>query len=444
MASMFPRGGDHMIWRTERICEALCHESLSAAQMREAHHMDPAYDHRYSLGELIGLSNARIAFISAPATGPREGYSGYPVQVMPIVETLVEQLHSLVVAGYDFAGSSSSGDCQNYPPDDKLSDSDWKHPNVIRSTQWCRYWMGRVRATLSSLLMASKGCEYDHCIFGRGETGVARVQKGTKIIVAISILGGDISQVEYSLIPGLIAGTIADLDSRNFNLGNLRVYWIHFRTIQDVVKAFQGYGRIDVEAYNSCLRLLQEPAVWEDGPRDPRFDLLHFLPHDPVALQQGQSTHPGMIDPDVLREQLLYSTPTRSPNAKLLSAITSLCSASVLSALQEGADPNVVARHHRRPSPIHLAVQFGQIEAIKHLIDFGADVNLESGTGMNAHDIVQIVRQSNGDNPRWRALCEKVEDQLVAAGARPSGHPIPGQSGQGGQRSARRPRRSPN
>jgi hypothetical protein len=97
-------------------------------------------------------------------------------------------------------------------------------------------------------------------------------------IVVASISGGPITRVEMSLLPGLIAGVVADLSSRDLEIGAVRAVWLHFETVEQLLRALQGYGGIDVfRTFDSWT--FGEPGQWIEGDvQHAEHDLLASVP----------------------------------------------------------------------------------------------------------------------------------------------------------------------
>jgi hypothetical protein len=82
-----------------------------------------------------------------------------------------------------------------------------------------------------------------------------------------------------SLLPGLIAGVVADLSTRDLDIGLVRVVWLHFETVEQLLRALQGFGGIDVNrTYNSWK--FGKPGRWIEGD-------VHHAEHDLLASVPG-------------------------------------------------------------------------------------------------------------------------------------------------------------
>ena len=101
---------------------------------------------------------------------------------------------------------------------------------TIETTQWFRYWSGRVRSALATVLLTAELTAGKTVIHGNG---------------TVSLCGGPITGTEKVTLPGLINGTVADLSTRDLDIDELRIKWLHFESLDDFLKALQGFGGID-------------------------------------------------------------------------------------------------------------------------------------------------------------------------------------------------------
>eukprot|EP00928_Gymnodinium_smaydae_P025056 TRINITY_DN20091_c1_g1_i1.p1 TRINITY_DN20091_c1_g1~~TRINITY_DN20091_c1_g1_i1.p1 ORF type:complete len:623 (+),score=93.41 TRINITY_DN20091_c1_g1_i1:84-1952(+) len=234
---------------------------------------------RPTLGEMLKVFKCKACIVSTPEKMPAPGSNDPPYDVVPtmkILEHLCDTAKCLLPA-YDFAGSASKKDCSDKLPDCNMSAGDWTCPASIAQSQWARYWMGRVRATLTTLAFTTQPAEVKVTAFaGYDSSNAYSVQAGNIIIFAISLgPGGPITQTEFSLLPSLFSGTIADISTRNVRLNPVQIWWLHFEHVRDMVRAFQGYGYLDVHRYVQFDRPRGKPLRWNDtDANQPSHDFL--------------------------------------------------------------------------------------------------------------------------------------------------------------------------
>ena len=102
--------------------------------------------------------------------------------------------------------------------------------------------------------------------------------KGSLHLFPVSISGGPITQTEKDALAMLIRGVVADLSTRELDIGQIHIHWLHFESLEDYLKALQGYGGIDLGGAMYSRKKFGLPGEWVDGPRNAEYDLLTDVP----------------------------------------------------------------------------------------------------------------------------------------------------------------------
>ena len=387
--------------------------ALAAGGMLEVPVCDAAYGH--ALPKLLDLLGARMVIVSTPEFGgppdPRDG--GYRVPVMSTLERVADFVVPLVYPGYDFKDSASAQDCAAQVPDRDLVAADWARPEMIEITQWFRYWGGRVRSGLAATLLMSPPAARDLVIFdcgGRG--GGIVIPKGGRVAFAVSFSGGHVTQTERRALPRLINGTVSDLSARDLDLGAVTIVWLHFETLEDYLKALQGYGGIDYGGDVLERRKFDLPGRWIDGPYNAAHDLLRgvpgatpeerraFLlaPQPPSPAQLSRQLHKAMAAKDAARVRQLLGL--AADNAPLPPAERApLC-----------ADPNARIAGDT-PMFVYAAQKFN-LEAMEALLAAGADPRQVDRQGfcalaMAVQEAAEAPAEAEGVAERVAAVIER-------------------------------------
>eukprot|EP01049_Picozoa_sp_SAG25_P000966 SAG25_NODE_37_length_19691_cov_19.319467_6_plen_447_part_00 len=298
---------------------------------------DAAREFGAPLGQILNaFADAKIAVVSTPEYGLGATPGKFDAPVMAAIENAASFCFPTLVAGYDFKGSASHQDCFSKQPDCEMvgkREHEWADPSKIVLTQWCRYWSGRVRATLSALVCAAtalpsrvftQSCD----LFPSGQQMSYGHGAGSRIVFAFSITGGPVTQTEYGLLGNLIDTTVADLSTRELDLGTVWILWVHVETIDECLKALQGYGGIDVTQIHQN-RCFCRPGKWTDGPYNEAFDLLKGVPGATPDDRRAYLTQLHAPDPTKL-------------GMRLHNAIQSGSCERVQTLLAAKADPNFV------------------------------------------------------------------------------------------------------
>eukprot|EP01049_Picozoa_sp_SAG25_P012220 SAG25_NODE_1616_length_2665_cov_3.756430_2_plen_469_part_00 len=336
------------------------------------------------LAEVMRLLNARIACISAPELGgpPVAGPGGellYTVPTMKCLECLANELPEWLIAAYDFAGSASTLDCKAQVPDCTMAPHQWAVEAEIKKTQWFRYWMGGTRKTFSTMLMGARPLSRKVVV------GNWACVPGQRFLFVVSIAGGPITQAEKSEILSLMCGAQADLSTREVNVGEIFMYWLHFETVEEFIKALQGYGNIFLHGI-SMRNSFDEPGRWSDGPYSPQHDLLRGVPGD---------------TPEERRQYLLQplAPSQEAMNQRLGNSIFSKSLERVVELLAIGADPNATLGDGF--TSLQIAVVVFNVPSIEVLLAAGADAKDCGSRGVPPLFLAQAWGQKVLDGDGW-------------------------------------------
>ena len=135
---------------------------------------------------------------------------------------------------------------------------------------------------------------------------------GTRTVFAVSISGGAITQTEREALPGLINGTVADLSARDLDVGGVRVEWLHFESLDDFLKALQGYGGVDYGGVMYDRKNFDLPGQWVDGDYQEQYDMLRHVPGATPEARRAFLLEAAAPSQEKLNTQLLNAMRARS------------------------------------------------------------------------------------------------------------------------------------
>eukprot|EP00928_Gymnodinium_smaydae_P086622 TRINITY_DN7093_c0_g4_i1.p1 TRINITY_DN7093_c0_g4~~TRINITY_DN7093_c0_g4_i1.p1 ORF type:complete len:387 (+),score=52.96 TRINITY_DN7093_c0_g4_i1:56-1216(+) len=351
-----------------------------------------------NLPEFVQATNATMAVISTPGYCSQGFGPPFDFPCMAAIERCASLMHPRLVPAYDFAGSASQRDCRSKPPDRDMTPEDWSNPVAIADTQWARYWMGCVRGCLTSLLISAKEVK-------DSQTLGANWAEGARIVVALSISGGPITQVEKTLIPGVITGVISNLATRNIDAGGqYRILWLHFESFGQLAKALSGCGTVKYEQYFSLRYAQGLPCEWVDGdPPETVPALFQSLRHFPEPWCWGEGDPKGLAD-------VLSEIPKILPLQEQLGKALRSCDVTLVKRLlEENADPNALVTNvfecYEAP-PLDCAVlHVASPQLVQTLLDAKADIN-------QCHESVQ-QRNFRHESPSIWTCAEGSEADAV-------------------------------
>ena len=200
--------------------------------------------------------------------------------------------------------------------------------------------MGGVRKTLATLLLAAaepsaaqlRWDSVDKHPNGKPKGVVAAA--GTRKVVVVSLSGGPVTRVEKSLLPRLIAGVVADLSTRELDIGGVSIKWLHFEAVEQLLSAMQGFGGVDLNRMSNSWDF-GEPGQWIAGEAQ-------HTEHDLLA------TVPGATAAEKRQYLLAERQPTQEQlNARLLNAIRSTSTERVQELLGLKADNTPLTKEER-------------------------------------------------------------------------------------------------
>jgi len=223
-----------------------------------------------SLADFILLWKAPVVLISSPEYG-LDDQGTFTAPAMTICENLNHHLKkdkflkSVMTLAVDFAGSTSGEFCKSrvrwvqdgneiYEADAHPFSDDKKN---IENSFWGSYWRGKVDGALTACLIHMgdrklPGHEKKRETFLGGEKMSQKESQGAcfrgipgkwkiRVVVAVSIDGGPITQVEKSLIPCIRDNVISDLHRRGFSWSHhAHVVWCSFPSVKDLVRSMAG------------------------------------------------------------------------------------------------------------------------------------------------------------------------------------------------------------
>jgi len=304
-----------------------------------------------------------------------------------------------IFPAYDFAGSSSKDEMHQRLPDSQMGPNEWVSKDRVKETAWCAYWCGRTRASLHAAITFAAPIENAQGFFNSNTGDGWTMAAGSRTVFAISISGGTITQTEKSLIPQMIAGSKSDMASRNTKGLVFNIFWCHFESVHDLLKAFQGYGGIKPGDYEGTREHFGLPETWVDGQYNAEHDLLRFC-------------HPDLEQVACL-ETMKHDSSNFTTQQKLAACIKNNDAAGVRSLIKLGADPNPEV------------FDFNTVEVLEELVKGGADVNnskdLGGGYFFTVLDCVNNRAYSLGhtlsdDDPATAIAKQKMKEMRAVLG----------------------------
>lgn len=370
----------------------------------------------HALPKLMALLCAKICIVSTPEHGgPPDERGGYSVPVMSGLERLAGYVFPQVLGSYDFKGSASQRECAAQVPDRDIHD--WGDPAEIEKTQWFRYWSGRVRSALSATVLQSVPAAGDLLVKGCNTVGL-NVAAGSRTLFAVSLAGGTVTQTEYKALPRLISGTVADLSTRDLELGGITVKWLHFESFEDLVKALQGYGGLDYGGDMSDRQKFGLPGRWVDGPYNEAHDLLKGVPGATPAERRAFLLAPQPREQGQLNAKLANAI--RAKDAERTRELLGLGPDNAAVAGAEGsssvyADPNFSPWEDGERFFSFAASKFN-LEAMEALLAAGADPCAVKNDGYCALAVaVQVGAQAPTKLPGVAERVEAVVERCAQA-----------------------------
>ena len=377
----------------------------------------------HALPKLMRALHATLVIVSTPERGgPPDAATGeYSVPVMSGLERLQGYLFPDCIGAYDFKGSAAAQDCAAQVPDRDIDPvRGWSQQEVIKTTQWFRYWMGRVRSALAAIVLRSEPLAGKVVVYDCGDTnGRIEVAPRSRTVFAVSLSGGAITQTEKEALPGLISGTVADLSTRDLDIGAINIQWLHFEDLDSFLKCLQGYGGIDYGGAVQQRKNFDLPGEFVDGDYNAEHDLLKHVPGATPEARRAFLLSPPAPSQAQLDTQLLNAIRAKSaPRVRELLGLAA--DDTPLPAAQRPAlcaDPN--SRHPSMGTGMFLfaAARFN-LAAARSLLAAGADPRAVRDDGADA---LSMAVQEGRDAPyeAGAAVRERVEAtiELVARAA---------------------------
>jgi hypothetical protein len=363
----------------------------------------------HALAKLMRALHATLLVVVSP---PDAATGEYSVPVMGGLERLQGYLFPDCIGAYDFKGSAAAQDCAAQVPDRDVN------PAVIETTQWFCYWMERVRSALAAVALHSEPLAGKVTVYAAGDRGGSITDAPrTRTVFAVSLSGGSaITQTEKQALPGLISGTVADLSTRDLDIGPIRIGWLHFEDLDSFIRCLQGYGGIDYGGAMLQRSKFDLPGEFVDGDYNAEHDLLKHVPGATPEARRAFLLSPPAPSQAQLDTQLLNALRAKSaPRVRELLGLAA--DDTPLPAAQRPAlcaDPN--SRHPATgEGMLTFAAARFNLAAARSLLAAGADPRAVSNTGADALSTA-VYHGQNAPYEAGAAVRERVEAtiELVA------------------------------
>eukprot|EP00928_Gymnodinium_smaydae_P096465 TRINITY_DN8531_c1_g1_i1.p1 TRINITY_DN8531_c1_g1~~TRINITY_DN8531_c1_g1_i1.p1 ORF type:complete len:444 (-),score=73.19 TRINITY_DN8531_c1_g1_i1:1154-2413(-) len=187
---------------------------------------------------------AQPVVVSCPEFGlPAKGSNAFGTPVMVHSELLSKHLlegyETAFTVAVDFAGSSSGKRCH------ELEHSRGGGGSNIADGFWFQYWRGKVKGALTAVTVAAPALKVDEKIVRESQAfnvlGSTNESACCKVVIAVSISGGPISQVERAHVPDVARSALSDLRRRRYDwVHNTYIAWVHFESIEDMLNSMEG------------------------------------------------------------------------------------------------------------------------------------------------------------------------------------------------------------
>eukprot|EP00928_Gymnodinium_smaydae_P032839 TRINITY_DN23689_c0_g2_i1.p1 TRINITY_DN23689_c0_g2~~TRINITY_DN23689_c0_g2_i1.p1 ORF type:complete len:877 (-),score=92.40 TRINITY_DN23689_c0_g2_i1:244-2796(-) len=141
----------------------------------------------------------------------------------------------------------------------------------IENSFWFSFWRGKVSGALAQTQISSKGVHQPsgqamreaQGLVTASASGDAAASDPVRVVVAVSIDGGPITQAEKVAIPGVCQSVMADLRRRGFRWASkAHVVWCHFPSVAELVRSVAGERNLthDHESERIAEDLLGNPT----------------------------------------------------------------------------------------------------------------------------------------------------------------------------------------
>jgi hypothetical protein len=204
-------------------------------------------------------------------------------------------------------------------------------------------------------------------------------------VFAVSLSGGAITQTEKEALPGLISGTVTDLSTRDLDIGQINIEWLHFEDLDSFLKCLQGYGGIDYGGAMAQRSDFDLPGEFVDGDYNAEHDLLKHVPGATPEARRAFLLSPPAPNQAQLDTQLLNAICAKSaPRVRELLGL-----AADDTPLPAAQRPALCADPNSRPFPnrealFSFAAGRFNLAAARSLLAAGADPRAVNNQGPDA------------------------------------------------------------
>lgn len=200
-----------------------------------------------SLGDLVVTLGAQVVLVSCPEFGlpsSADDSEEFPTPSLGIAERLSETMREDVAPLLVATESSSSCNARRCKQLGTNLSASMRGDAGL--SFWLSHWRGRVWGALQTSMISKqpKIVTREEVLQSRSINVVpsGANQSSTRVVVAVTIAGGHVSQSECKQVPEIIRGVASDI-WRNGHPWRTQVFfvWAHFQNIAEVVESLAGH-----------------------------------------------------------------------------------------------------------------------------------------------------------------------------------------------------------
>eukprot|EP00928_Gymnodinium_smaydae_P044879 TRINITY_DN29954_c0_g1_i1.p1 TRINITY_DN29954_c0_g1~~TRINITY_DN29954_c0_g1_i1.p1 ORF type:complete len:1034 (-),score=157.47 TRINITY_DN29954_c0_g1_i1:360-3293(-) len=312
-----------------------------------------------------------------------------------------------------------------------MNDSE-KRAAAIAHSFWVCFWRGATQSALKSVLISMPSERYTP-FPGYGSNAwhkAIELGASSRTVIAVSIDGGPVTEVEKTMIPEICDNVVADLHRRAYDWANqAQVIWCCFPSVRHFLRSLDGEERLvlNTDVKMKASAWIDRTQDWEDAPKGEGIlktdiDTIEELAREGVkpkkenleaAIDRGDSDTVAFLlekAPHLANGEEILHRMVAGASVKVAEVILKHVSKQDLKkrcgCFLEEPEHFIGDTEWFNSTAVHLACKHGKAQLLRQMFK-----------DLDPADIAALLKQPTSDSGTWALdfACEKGDEKVLDA-----------------------------